>query len=101
MYSLPKADSSLVYILLNIIMKVHGFFINSMSSCLIFYGIRAKFSHEQTDPSLKMSASTDQTIGTHLNTHPISSTENALIALTITTQINEKLTPSTFPQWRT
>ena len=71
-----------------------------MSSCLIFYGIRAKFSHKQTDPSLKMSASADQTTETHPNTHPISSTENTLIVLTITTQINEKLMPSTFPQWR-
>jgi hypothetical protein len=100
MYSLPKADFSLVYILLNIIMKLCGFSINSVSSCLTFYGIKVKFSHEQTDPSLKVSASTDQTTGTHPNTHPISSTENALIALTITTQINEKLTSSTFPRWR-
>jgi hypothetical protein len=29
-----------------------------------------------------------------------STTEAPLIALNITTQINEKLTPSTFPQWR-
>jgi hypothetical protein len=81
-------------------MEVRGFFINSVSNYLIFYGIRAKFSHEQTYPSLKMSASVDQTTGTHPNTHPISFTENALIALTITTQINEKLMSSTFPQWR-
>ncbi|XP_041001671.1 uncharacterized protein LOC121247374 [Juglans microcarpa x Juglans regia] len=35
-----------------------------------------------------------------LNTHTISGTDKQLIALNITTQINEKLTPSTFPQWR-
>ena len=46
-----------------------------------------------------MLASADQTFETHPNTHPISSTENALITLIITTQI-KKLTPSTFSQWR-
>ncbi|GFY87730.1 hypothetical protein Acr_05g0013690 [Actinidia rufa] len=35
-----------------------------------------------------------------LNTHPLSGTDKQLIALNITAQINEKLTPSTFPQWR-
>ena len=34
-----------------------------------------------------------------LNTHPISGTDKQLIALNITAQINDKLTPSTFPQW--
>jgi hypothetical protein len=47
-----------------------------------------------------MSSSASQSSDPCPNTHPISSTENALIALNITTQINEKLTPSTFPQWR-
>jgi len=100
MYSLSKADSSRVYILLNIVIKVMRFSINFVICCLFFYGIRAAFSHEQTNPSLNMSASADQTTEIHPNTHPISSTENALIALTISTQINEKLMPSTFPQWR-
>ena len=35
-----------------------------------------------------------------INIHPLSGTDKQLIALNITTQINEKLTPSTFPQWR-
>ncbi|XP_042950262.1 uncharacterized protein LOC122282373 [Carya illinoinensis] len=47
-----------------------------------------------------MSSSPDQTFDPHPNTHPVSSTKNALIALNITAPINEKLTPSTFPQWR-
>ncbi|KAF5461736.1 hypothetical protein F2P56_017811 [Juglans regia] len=47
-----------------------------------------------------MSSSANQTSEPLSNTPPISSTENALIALNITTQINEKLMPSTFPQWR-
>ncbi|RVW59443.1 hypothetical protein CK203_110179 [Vitis vinifera] len=34
------------------------------------------------------------------NTHPFLGTDKQLIALSITTQINEKLTPFTFPQWR-
>jgi hypothetical protein len=33
-------------------------------------------------------------------TNPHSTTEAPLIALNIATQMNEKLTPSTFPQWR-
>ena len=33
-------------------------------------------------------------------TNPHSTTEAPLIALNIAIQINEKLTPSTFPQWR-
>jgi hypothetical protein len=45
----------------------------------------------------KMLAPAYQTYEPCPNTHPISSTENALIALNITTQINEKLTPSSFP----
>ncbi|XP_042939554.1 uncharacterized protein LOC122274594 [Carya illinoinensis] len=35
----------------------------------------------------------------HLNTHPNSSTENTLVALYITAQINDKLAPSNFPYW--
>ena len=35
-----------------------------------------------------------------LNTQPSSATEKSLITLNITAQINEKLTPSTFLQWR-
>ncbi|KAF5468576.1 hypothetical protein F2P56_012719 [Juglans regia] len=37
---------------------------------------------------------------TNTNTQPISSTKNPLVVFNITAQINEKLTPSTFPQWR-
>ncbi|KAF5475932.1 hypothetical protein F2P56_007686 [Juglans regia] len=47
-----------------------------------------------------MASSSEQTSTQTPHTHPISPTENALIALNISTQINEKLTPSTFPQWR-
>ncbi|KAJ0007349.1 hypothetical protein Pint_30804 [Pistacia integerrima] len=34
------------------------------------------------------------------NNQPISSIENPLVVFNITAQINEKLTPSTFSQWR-
>ncbi|XP_042983216.1 uncharacterized protein LOC122312625 [Carya illinoinensis] len=37
---------------------------------------------------------------TNLNTQPLSSTENPLVVFNITTQVNEKLTHFTFPQWR-
>ncbi|KAG2700710.1 hypothetical protein I3760_06G010200 [Carya illinoinensis] len=47
-----------------------------------------------------MASSSEQTSTHPPHSHPISLTENALIALNISTQINEKLTPSTFPQWR-
>ena len=57
------------------------------------------FSNESIPPISPMSSSPEQP-QIHLNTHPISSTETTLVALNITAQINEKLTPSTFPQWR-
>ncbi|XP_035544631.1 uncharacterized protein LOC118348013 [Juglans regia] len=47
-----------------------------------------------------MSSSSDQNPNFNLNTQPPSAAEKPLIALDITAQINEKLTPSTFPQWR-
>ncbi|KAF5471719.1 hypothetical protein F2P56_008492 [Juglans regia] len=56
-------------------------------------------SNESPIPIFTMSSSSAQNTQ-NLNTHPISSTEIPLIALNITTQINQKLTPSTFPQWR-
>lgn len=46
-----------------------------------------------------MSSSTDQPPPRNLNTQSFSSTDTPLIALNIIAQINEKLTPSTFPQW--
>ncbi|RVW58310.1 hypothetical protein CK203_114672 [Vitis vinifera] len=57
------------------------------------------FSNESIPPISPMSSSPEQP-QIHLNIHPISSTETTLVALNITAQINEKLTPSTFPQWR-
>lgn len=55
-------------------------------------------SNETILPNSTMSSSSKQP-QIHLNTHPNSSTENTLVALNITARINEKLTPSTFPQW--
>ncbi|KAF5451225.1 hypothetical protein F2P56_026345 [Juglans regia] len=46
-----------------------------------------------------VSSSSDQNPNFNLNTQPPSAAEKPLIALNITAQINEKLTPSTFPQW--
>ncbi|XP_041020409.1 uncharacterized protein LOC121262040 [Juglans microcarpa x Juglans regia] len=48
-----------------------------------------------------MSSSSDQNPTFNLNTQPPSATDKPLIALNIIAQINEKLTPSTFPQWHT
>jgi hypothetical protein len=45
-------------------------------------------------------SSSDQNPNFTLNTQPPSAADKPLIALNITAQINEKLTPSTFPQWR-
>jgi hypothetical protein len=47
-----------------------------------------------------MSSSSDQSPNFTLNTQPSSTADKPLIAFNITAQINEKLTPSTFPQWR-
>ena len=62
------------------------------------------FSTEQHDPPPPntMTSSETQSATQNPTTQPIltPSTENTLIALNITTQINEKLQPSTFPQWR-
>uniref|UniRef100_A0A2N9G8T7 Reverse transcriptase Ty1/copia-type domain-containing protein n=1 Tax=Fagus sylvatica TaxID=28930 RepID=A0A2N9G8T7_FAGSY len=51
-------------------------------------------SNENTNPSSSMSSSQNP------QNQPPSPTETPLVALNITAQINEKLTPSTFPQWR-
>lgn len=48
------------------------------------------FSNENLIPFPQMSSANQ----------PISSSETPLVVFNITTQINEKLTPSTFPQWR-
>jgi len=47
-----------------------------------------------------MSSFSDQNPNFTLNTQPSSTVDKPLIAFNITAQINEKLTPSTFPQWR-
>uniref|UniRef100_A0A2N9H958 Reverse transcriptase Ty1/copia-type domain-containing protein n=1 Tax=Fagus sylvatica TaxID=28930 RepID=A0A2N9H958_FAGSY len=47
-----------------------------------------------------MASSSGETPTLTLNTQPSSAPDKSLIALNITAQINEKLTPSTFPQWR-
>ena len=46
-----------------------------------------------------MSSFSNQIPNFNLNTQPPSVANKPLIALNITTQINEKLTPSTFSQW--
>ncbi|KAF5443117.1 hypothetical protein F2P56_035705 [Juglans regia] len=51
-------------------------------------------SNETTIPNSDMSSSQNP------NNQPFSPTETPLVALNITAQINEKLTPSTFSQWR-
>uniref|UniRef100_A0A2N9I0C7 Reverse transcriptase Ty1/copia-type domain-containing protein n=1 Tax=Fagus sylvatica TaxID=28930 RepID=A0A2N9I0C7_FAGSY len=57
-------------------------------------------SNEPTIPISTMSSSSSETPTLTLNTQPSSATDQTLIALNISAQINEKLTPSTFPQWR-
>ncbi|KAJ0008129.1 hypothetical protein Pint_29519 [Pistacia integerrima] len=57
-------------------------------------------SNESTIQISTMSSFSNQNPTFTLNTQPPSATDKQLIALNITAQINEKLTPSTFPQWR-
>ena len=45
-----------------------------------------------------MSSSSDQNLNFNLHTQPPSIANKSLIALNITAEINEKLTPTTFPQ---
>ena len=47
-----------------------------------------------------MSSPTEQPAATPQISQPTTTPETTLIALNITSQINEKLKPSTFPQWR-
>ena len=47
-----------------------------------------------------MSSPTEQPAATPQISQPTTTPETALIALNITSQINEKLKSSTFPQWR-
>jgi hypothetical protein len=58
-----------------------------------------EISHEN-NPNPSMSSPTQQSQNLSPNTFPSSESGKSLIALNITAQINEKLTPSTFPQWR-
>ena len=63
------------------------------------YGIRTLISNEPLIQVITMSSSSDQTPNFNLHTQPPFAVDKPLIALNITTQINEKLTPSTFSQW--
>ncbi|KAE8660043.1 hypothetical protein F3Y22_tig00116959pilonHSYRG00508 [Hibiscus syriacus] len=56
--------------------------------------------YESPIQATPMSSSSDQNPTFTLNTQPSSATDKPLIALNITAKLNEKLTPSTFPQWR-
>ena len=57
-------------------------------------------SDEPTIQVSTMASSSNPTPTFTPTTQPPSTTDNPLVALNITAQINEKLTPSTFPQWR-
>jgi hypothetical protein len=58
--------------------------------------LEPEISHENnSNPS--MSSPTQQSQNLSSNTFPSSESRKSLIALHITAQINEKLTPSTFP----
>ena len=57
-------------------------------------------SNESPIQVLAMSSSSDQNLNFNLHTQPPSAANKSLIALNITAQINEKLTPTTFPQLR-
>lgn len=57
-------------------------------------------SNESEIQIITMSSASEQNPNTSPNTQHSSATEKSLIAFNITAQINEKLTPSTFLQWR-
>lgn len=59
-----------------------------------------KVSNEQTIPISTMSSTSGQIPIFNLNPWPLSSIDPSLIAFNINAQINKKLTPTTFPQWR-
>ena len=75
------------------------FFIETTTIFFSLYGIRALISNEPSIQVITMPSSSDQTPNFNLNTQLPSAVNKPLIALNITTQINEKLTPSTFSQW--
>ena len=58
-----------------------------------FYMVSELFSQEHPIPNMLSSSESIP-----LNTHPIFDTDKQLITLNITAQINDKLTPSIFPQ---
>jgi hypothetical protein len=60
---------------------------------------KPKISNENNSNPI-MSSSSHQSQNLSPNTFPSSEFGKSLIALNITAQINKKLTPSTFPQWR-
>ena len=75
------------------------FFIETTKIFFSLYCIRALISNEPSIQVITMPSSSDQTPNFNLNTQLPSAVNKPLIALNITTQINEKLTPSTFSQW--
>ena len=62
--------------------------------------LELQISNESSIQVPALSSSSDQNPNFNLYTQPPSVANKSLIALNITTQINEKLTPTTFPQWR-
>ena len=72
-----------------------------MSENLFLYMVsEQQISNESPIQVLAMSSSSNQNPNFNLHTQPPSVANKSLIALNITAQINEKLTPTTFPQWR-
>jgi hypothetical protein len=72
--------------------------VNSVHISFIFFMVlEPEISHEN-NPNPSMSSLTQQSQNLSPNTFPSSEFGKSLIALNITAQINEKLTPSTFPQ---
>ena len=72
-----------------------------MSENLLLYMVsELQISNESPIQVPAMSSSSDQNPNFNLHTQPPSVANKSLISLNITAHINEKLTPTTFPQWR-
>jgi hypothetical protein len=79
--------------------EITGERVNSLHISFIFFMVSEPEISHKNNPNPSMSSPTQQSQNLSPNTFPSSESGKSLIALNITAQINEKLTPSTFAQW--
>jgi len=79
--------------------EITGERVNSLHISFIFFMVSEPEISHKNNPNPSMSSPTQQSQNLSPSTFPSSESGKSLIALNITAQINEKLTPSTFAQW--